>query len=242
MAVGSNARAATATATTQGNNGRPTTAQGNNGRPATNNGSNHTNNNEQNGKCYQIHHWHMNTNHMDSRQCNRRRSERNQPEDGRSISPSAPPPPPPPNADQLSMRQLQLVNQTGVVGTTLSYRALGQQAAAAAAAAADSKEAAASNNSSCGSGSGRGGNYKKTADRILDLIQTEIDLQGKYIAELSRELGHHLEQRRMECQTNDDVLAELKEMRMELKANRQEMSQLRRDLSQFINLEKNKQT
>ena len=38
------------------------------------------------------------------------------------------------------------------------------------------------------------GKNKKTADRILDLIQNEIDLQGKCIEDLSKEIRFHLEQ------------------------------------------------
>ena len=48
------------------------------------------------------------------------------------------------------------------------------------------------------------GKNKKTADRILDLIQNEIDLQGKCIEDLSKEIRFHLEQvmDELECSQN----------------------------------------
>ena len=62
-------------------------------------------------------------------------------------------------------------------------------------------------NCSPGGGSTVNGKNKKTADRILDLIQNEIDLQGKCIEDLSKEIRFHLEQvmDELECSQKYDI-------------------------------------
>jgi len=74
---------------------------------------------------------------------------------------------------------------------------------------------------------------RKTADRILDLIQNEIDLQGKCIEDLSKELRFHLEKKREEFRSGE-VLEELKSIRSEMKAHRTELSELRHDFSRLM--------
>merc|ERR1719336_3329524 len=88
-------------------------------------------------------------------------------------------------------------------------------------------------NCSPGGGSTVNGKNKKTADRILDLIQNEIDLQGKCIEDLSKEIRFHLEQKREESRS-DAMLDELRSLKAEMRAHRTELAELRHDFSRLM--------
>jgi len=77
------------------------------------------------------------------------------------------------------------------------------------------------------------GKNKKTADRILDLIQNEIDMQGKCIEDLSKEIRFHLEQKREESRS-DAMLDELRSLKAEMRAHRTELAELRHDFSRLM--------